>query len=67
MLARRTLGHTLQSPILKVMVVEASLLGMRTGSRVKSHTLLTNAVSKVISESTPHRIPSQESAVLLLA
>jgi hypothetical protein len=67
MLVRRTVGQTLQSPILKVMLVEASLLGRRTGSRVNNHTLLTKAVSNVTKDSTPHRMPSHESAVLLRA
>jgi hypothetical protein len=49
------------------MLVEASLLGRRTGSRVNSHTLLTKAVSSVTKDSMPHRMPSQENAVLLRA
>ena len=65
MLARRMEGHTLQSPILNVIVVVTSLFGRRTGSRVKSHTLLTKAVNRVTSERTPHRIPSHDIAVLL--
>jgi hypothetical protein len=67
MLARFTVGQTLQSPILKVILVEMSLLGRRTGSRVKSHTLLTKAVSNVTKDRMPHKMPSHESAVLLLA
>jgi hypothetical protein len=67
MLVRLTVGHTRHSPILKVMVVEASLLGRRTGSRVNSHTLLTKAVRSVTKDSMPQRMPSQESALLLRA
>ena len=67
MFGRRTVGQTLHSPILKVMLVEISLFGSSMGSRVNSHTLLTKAVSSVTKDSTPHRMPSQDSAVLLRA
>jgi hypothetical protein len=49
------------------MLVETSLFGRRMGSRVKIHTLLTKAVSKVTKDNTPHRMPSHESVVLLRA
>lgn len=58
-------GQTRHSPILKVIVVATWLFGNVMGSLVYNHTLLTNAVTRVISDNIPTLIPSLDRELLL--